>query len=139
MLSSYDWQTGIIEVNGKVGYGKIPVTKQCLQAMRRYVTHSRKAQASCQWLFVYDGRGIKSHTVSKLIARMGRRAELDRIIGPHLLRHSMASEFIANGGDAFTLRRLLRHSSLFTTSLYVSNSTANLRDKLESYGPLKGI
>lgn len=138
-LTDIDWQTGIIEVNGKVGYGKIPVTKQCLQAMRRYVTHSRKAQSSCQWLFVYDGRGIESHTVSKLIARMGRRAGLDRNIGPHLLRHSMASEFIANGGDAFTLRRLLRHSSLFTTSLYVSNSTANLRDKLEIYGPLKGV
>lgn len=45
----------------------------------------------------------------------------------HQLRHNFALSFIREGGDVFTLRRLLGHSSIQTTSIYVNLQTEDLK------------
>lgn len=138
-LSDIDWAQGILKVNGKTGYGQLPVDRQTLQALRRYVTHSRKALPQVGYVFVFNRRGITADTVSRLIARMGKRANIGRPIGPHILRHTFATAFIEAGGDPFSLKRILRHSTLYTSMLYVHNSPGSLRGSMENYGPLRGM
>lgn len=138
-LRDVDWEQGIIKVNGKTGYGQVAVDRRTLQALRRYVTHRRKAQAHIHYVFVFNGRGISADTVSRLIARIGRRASINRPIGPHVLRHTFATVFIEAGGDPFSLKRILRHTTLHTSMLYVHNSPGNLREKMEQLSPLSGL
>lgn len=45
----------------------------------------------------------------------------------HQLRHNFALSFIREGGDVFTLRRLLGHSSIQTTAIYVNLQTEDLK------------
>jgi integrase/recombinase XerC len=40
-------------------------------------------------------------------------------MGPHLLRHSGASRYIADGMDIRTVQHLLGHSNIVTTSRYI--------------------
>ncbi len=40
--------------------------------------------------------------------------------GPHCLRHSLGTNYIADGGDPFSLKRIMRHSNISTTQKYVN-------------------
>lgn len=45
-------------------------------------------------------------------------------IGPHGLRHTFAANFLMNGGDIFTLSRILGHKNINSTQIY-SHLTSN--------------
>ena len=44
---------------------------------------------------------------------------LNELITYHTLRHSFATFYLMNDGDVFTLKDLLGHTSLATTSIYI--------------------
>ena len=48
----------------------------------------------------------------------------------HDLRHTLATQLIAQGADAFTAKRELTHKSLQSTQIYVNLGVEELRDKL---------
>ena len=48
----------------------------------------------------------------------------------HDLRHTLATYLIANGADAFMVKRALSHKSLQSTEVYVNLGIEHLRDKL---------
>jgi site-specific recombinase XerD len=48
-------------------------------------------------------------------------------VTPHMLRHTFATRFIADGGSPFQLQRLLGHASLSTTLRYVHLQTEDLQ------------
>lgn len=54
----------------------------------------------------------------------------------HVLRHTFASHFIANGGNILTLQKILGHSSLAMTMRYAHLSPDHLQDVL-AFGPAK--
>jgi site-specific recombinase XerD len=58
-------------------------------------------------------------------------------VTPHLCRHTFASTFIAAGGDAFQLQRILGHGDLKTTLRYVHLQTADLQRAHQAYGGLR--
>ena len=43
----------------------------------------------------------------------------ERVGCPHALRHTFATEYLRAGGDLESLRRIMGHSSLVTTQIYL--------------------
>ncbi|WP_313474452.1 phage integrase [Stutzerimonas kunmingensis] len=54
----------------------------------------------------------------------------------HVLRHTFASHFIANGGNILTLQKILGHSSLAMTMRYAHLAPDHLQDVL-AFGPAR--
>lgn len=54
----------------------------------------------------------------------------------HTLRHSFAAAFIREGGDVFSLQRMLGHSTLEMTKRYVRLNTADLQAKHRQHATL---
>lgn len=62
---------------------------------------------------------ITGATVRLQIGRIGKNANVTHAY-PHRFRHTFAVNFLLNGGDVFTLKRLLGHKTLEMTMRYVN-------------------
>lgn len=133
-LADVDWQDSAVKVTGKTGTRLVPLDRTTLRLLRRYVSHGRRGNHPN--VFLYDGRPITGRTLTLLVARISDRAGFERRITPHLLRHTAATVYLRNGGDVASLRRILGHSTLTTTALYLHLVPEDLQRKLERFSPL---
>lgn len=61
-------------------------------------------------------------------------------INPHLLRNNFAKRFLMNGGDIFTLSKILGHSSIkVTEQCYLDLQTEDLKKQYEKHSPLMNL
>ncbi len=69
----------------------------------------------------------------KVFAKCYKRADIPKTQGQntHILRHTFASHFIANGGSILTLQKILGHSDLKMTMRYAHLAPDHLNDVLK--------
>ena len=65
-----------------------------------------------------DGNKLSERYVRKVIDDLVRKAGLDIKISPHTMRHTFATDMLQEGADLVTVKELLGHESLNTTSIY---------------------
>jgi site-specific recombinase XerD len=116
-------EEGILKVLGKGNKERlIPIGKQVQRLLWRYISRFRPdpAMANSGFLFLTrDGRPMTKDRVEKILTHYGRMAELKGVrCSPHTLRHTAAVKFLRNGGDVFSLQRILGHASLEMTRRY---------------------
>lgn len=75
----------------------------------------------------------------KTFARLGRAAGIPDPVGPHRLRHTFGRAYIASGGNVFALRKMLGHSTLRTSMLYVNLDVEDLRKAHDQISPVKNF
>lgn len=104
------------------------------ETVNRQVNITRRALAGelvpSRWLFPSDRRPdqpLSLSRMSRLFAELGQTAGLAKRLHPHIGRHTMASELVEAGADLGVVRDLLGHSSLATTSVYVSARPERMR------------
>ena len=62
---------------------------------------------------------ISADTIENYFTTYANDLGIDENISYHTLRHSFATYYLMNGGDAFILKDLLGHTSISTTSIYI--------------------
>lgn len=74
-------------------------------------------------------------TAGDHLARIAEKAKVDNV-GLHGLRHTFAANFLMNGGDLYTLSKLLGHKSITSTQIYahLSNKFLASRMKIVDFG-----
>lgn len=89
-----------------------------------------KSTKRAVWLYLADrnSKGITSlddkvfpihqSGVRRLMKELQRKTGIDKV-HPHRFRHTFAIEYLRNGGDVFTLQRLLGHSDLSMVKHYI--------------------
>ena len=96
-------------------------------ALRRYVTRYRKpAHRAEQHVFLgRTGRPLTVSGLESIITQLGERAHIQGVrISPHTIRHSFATHFLLNGGDIFRLSRLMGHTQVSVTEIYLKSVKA---------------
>ena len=114
---------GALKVMGKGGKERlIPIGKQVQRLLWRYTNQFRPEPVSPRLDFLFltaDGAPMTRNRIEKRMIMYGRRAGIKGVrVSPHTLRHSAAVRFLRNGGDVFSLQRLLGHSTLQMTRHY---------------------
>lgn len=66
-----------------------------------------------------DKEHVNSHTIINYFSHLKKKYDLDKNITFHCLRHSFATYFLMNGGNILTLKSLMGHKSLQSTSIYI--------------------
>jgi site-specific recombinase XerD len=132
-----DWERRIAKLYGKGNKERYaPFSAHTATAMQRYHLRGRDASA---WVFFQSEQGgpLGTSGLRALLKRLGERAGVD--VHPHLFRHTFSTAFLRNGGSAFTLQKLLGHSTLSTTLNYVHLVTDDLVAEHEAHGPVAAM
>ena len=65
-----------------------------------------------------NGNKLSERYIREIINKKVSQASLDIKISPHTLKHTFATDILENGADLMTVKELLGHESLNTTSIY---------------------
>jgi len=122
-LSDLQLEDGVIKVWGKGNKQRlVPIGKQVQRCLWRYISRYRPELANdrSDFLFVTrDGRPLTKDRIDKIVRAYGKKADVVGVrCSPHTFRHSAAVRFLRNGGDVFSLQRMLGHDSLEMTRRY---------------------
>lgn len=74
------------------------------------------------------GAPMPPHAFNALLSELSRRAGLERVITPHMLRHAMASNAADAGAALDEVQALLGHRSPYSCQPYLHPSRDRLRD-----------
>ena len=75
-----------------------------------------------------DGNKLSDRYVRKIIDDIIFKASITMHVSPHMLRHTFATDMLNNGADLVSVKDLLGHESLNTTSIYTHVSDDKIRE-----------
>ena len=82
-----------------------------------------------EYLFLNkDGNRLSTRYVRKIIDDIIFKASIEMHVSPHMLRHTFATGMLNNGADLVSVKDLLGHESLNTTSIYTHVSDDKIRE-----------
>ena len=120
-IGDVDLKSRITIVKGKGGKQRtVPMGRLSAELLQAYISSYRCNCGVNSPLFI-DER-IKERCTDNLIKQMFKRLKKSSGIArlhPHLLRHTFATYYIADGGDLETLRIILGHANIQTTQRYL--------------------
>lgn len=113
-------EEGYLIVTGKGDRERVvPFGSFTAASLRAYASEKRSWCPPIASFFVtVDGEPITDNTLKDVFRRLKDRADIPRL-HPHLIRHTFATKYLSNGGDIYTLQRILGHSSLDMVKKYL--------------------
>lgn len=80
-----------------------------------------------EYLFTGPKGRLTDRNIQKIVRLAAKKAEIEKQVHPHTLRHSFATHLLENGVDIRKIQELLGHADLSTTQIYTHVSTEELK------------
>ena len=74
-----------------------------------------------------DKMRLTARSIERIVERYARKSGIPFRIGPHVLRHSFATDLLSSGADLRSVQELLGHSNVSTTQIYTHVTNPQLR------------
>lgn len=117
----------------------IPIGKKASEALDLYMSHARNhllKKNQHDFLFVnHLGMPLTRQGFWKILKTLSQKANINKKITPHMLRHSFAAHLLENGADLRAVQEMLGHANLSTTQVYTQLLKIRLTDVYAKYHP----
>jgi len=135
-----DMDIGVARVFGKGRKERlVPLGREARRWVERYVAEARgrlTRKRSAPVLFVSNRGGRLSRMgLWGIVRRHAVTAGVERVLSPHVLRHSFASHLLERGADLRSLQAMLGHADISTTQIYTHVTRERLRQLYDQFHP----
>ncbi|MBI3547970.1 MAG: tyrosine-type recombinase/integrase [Elusimicrobia bacterium] len=138
LKDNVDFQRNVLRIIGKGNKEReVPFGTATKQALWQYA--ARIGSLEGQQLFFVNQFGRKLHRrwFQEQMRVYGKKAGIQGVrVSPHTLRHTFATQYILNGGDAFSLQKILGHSSLDMVRVYVDLANRDVALQHRRFSPI---
>ena len=139
-LDDLDVERSVVRVFGKGRKERtIPVGRPAWWALNTWISGNRPQLVTADSgaaLFVGErGRRIDPRVVRRVVHNALRVVAGAPDLGPHGLRHAMATHLLEGGADLRSVQEMLGHASLATTQIYTHVTDERLRNAFEQAHP----
>lgn len=122
-----------LKIRGKGNKERIvPIGISVQRAIARYLTKYRANpiySLSDNLFLNRDGVPLTPNRIESIVERYASRAGIQGVrTSPHTFRHTFAIAYLRNGGDVFTLQRILGHETLDMVRNYVCLAQYDLQE-----------
>lgn len=111
---------------------RVPLGRQACQWVGRYLEQGRqklKGKTSERALFLsYRGRRLERSSLAELVRVEGERAGIEKVVTPHVWRHTFATHLIKGQASVRHVQEMLGHASITTTQIYTHTEIADLKE-----------
>ncbi len=131
------------EIHIRLGKGRksrrVPIQKTCIRALKKYLEERGNADTNALFINI-DGGPVHKRTIQENIQTYGKIAQITGVrVSPHTFRHTMAKFYILNGGDIFTLQKILGHSTLDMVRYYLEFFGTDINEQHKKYSPVENM
>jgi site-specific recombinase XerD len=130
-LADVNLESRLLKVWGKGSKERlVPIGAKVQKALWKYLARYRPEPATPRYDQIFltrDGHPLTKDRVEAIVERYGKKAGITGVrLSPHTFRHTMAITFLRNGGDVFSLQRILGHSQLEVLRGYVNLAQSDI-------------
>ncbi len=135
-VGDIDWQTRTVFVRGKGNVDRVlPLPNEARTALDRYLEEHPATSGPLVRSFADGHRALTPGYVGDRVRRVMLAAGVKKASrdgrSAHALRHTFATDVLADGADVRVVQVALGHASLATTQRYLSWSVEGLRSAME--------
>lgn len=140
--NSVDLKAGFIALesaNTKTKKGRtVPISTKTTKLLREYMNIT--SDYDTEFLFLtYEGEPLSDNTVRKNLAEIGEKARVTKRVSPHTFRHTGALFYVLNGGDPFSLQKILGHSDMSMVRKYIQMTNTDVKKQHNIFSPLNTV
>ena len=124
---------------GKGGKDRIiPICSALAQSLKRYLDERKRLNKTCPEFFASLNRncGFTDIGLRRLVFKIREASGIKFTV--HKLRHTFATLMLEGGCDIFSLSKMMGHSDIKTTTIYLSASANHLRSQITKH-PLNDL
>ncbi|WP_246939611.1 tyrosine-type recombinase/integrase [Bacillus pinisoli] len=116
----------------------VPISNKTLKLLKEYIGITDDYRS--EYLFLtYEGELLSDNTVRRSLAEIGEKAGVNKRVSPHTFRHTGALFYILNGGDPFSLQKILGHSDMSMVRKYIQMTNTDVKKQHNIYSPLNNV
>lgn len=107
--------------------------------LRRWIKYKDRYRDSDFLFCTNRGKSLQTSNFEANVRKYAKRVDL-KDVHPHVFRNNFAKRFLMNGGDIFTLSKILGHSSVTVTEqAYLDLTQDDLAELYKTHSPLKNM
>ncbi len=94
----------------------------------------RKIKPKSSFFFpTLQGNKLSPRYIQQMVKRYSEKAGITKNISPHTLRHTYATQYYKQTKDIETLRRILGHTDISTTTIYITLANIDVETGMKSF------
>lgn len=111
----------------------VPMSYTLAESLKRYLEERKRLNKTCPEFFVSLNRdmGFTNMGLRNLVRKIKETSKIPFTV--HKLRHTFATLMLEGGCDIFSLSRMMGHSDIKTTTIYLNASAEHLRTQMTKH------
>ena len=144
-INDLDLTEGYIKIRKAKGNRErlVPIGSIVQKSLWKYINHHRPQPLTQKVTMLFlseQGLPLTRSGIQQMLRRYGKVAGFSGVrCSPHTFRHTFAKNFLLNGGDIFSLQKILGHSSLASVRIYLNLFAVDLKKQHQQFSPVDNL